>query len=422
MGKKALILIEGHRNSGPLYLRAAQQLGLDTITLSADPAQYNYLAEEGVQAVRVDTNNLDALMQQCVLLNETSGIAGITGFSGENESVYATVGKLCRAFNFPGPNPDAVERCSDKFTQREILRDAGVPMPGYRLAADSAEVQKSAAEIGLPVIVKPAVGSGSSGVRLCRDVNELIRHADYLSSRKYPWPSSPRILVEEFAQGPSYNAEIMGSDIIGLTESEFATPAHFIYHQWSFPALLKDSENQLIANLSLDCLRALGLGWGPTNIEFRWTDVGPVLIEVNPRLSGAPGPQLVQLACGLDPIAEHIKLVVGDEWNLDRKHSQTAAVRFLTADVDGILDWIEGDRLAAALPGVHEVKLHVEPKTPIVSKGDWRDCIGHVIAASPTLAATEVIIQRATGLINWSITPFSASSEREQTEGSYPTI
>ncbi|MGX9576943.1 ATP-grasp domain-containing protein, partial [Mesorhizobium sp. f-mel] len=166
MTSKALILVEGHeRGNGLRYLQAAQRLGLHPITLAADPTQYNYLAAEQREAIHVDTTDLDALIRECSRLGETFEIAGITGFAGVDESVYATVGKLCRHFELPGPNPAFIEQCCDKFSQRQLLADAGVPVPAYRLAANATDVERAAAEIGLPVIVKPAVGSGSLGVR-----------------------------------------------------------------------------------------------------------------------------------------------------------------------------------------------------------------------------------------------------------------
>ncbi|APO69833.1 biotin carboxylase-like ATP-grasp domain-containing protein (plasmid) [Rhizobium gallicum] len=406
MARRALILVEGHRSSGLLYVKAAQHLGLHPITLSADPAQYDYLAAEGIEATRVDTDNLNALILECSRLRETYDIAGITGFSGDDESVCATVGKLCRYFDLPGPDPVSIERCYDKFAQRQRLAEAGVPMPSYRLAANATDVKSSAAEVGFPVIVKPAVGSGSSGVRLCRNADELAEHTTYLLGGRHIWRSPQRILVEEFAQGPHYTAQIMGNEIIGLTGSDFGPPPHFVYRQFTFPVLLPDYEYERIAAISLNCLRALGLSWGPNNIEYRWTMHGPVVIEVNPRLGGAPDPQLIQLASGIDLVTEHIKLVIGDEWNLRRTRDQIAAVRFLVADQDGTLAGIEGDSRAAALPGVAEVKLYVQPKTSIVRKSDYRDCIGHIIAVSPSLVRTEAILQRAVDLIDWSITPF----------------
>ncbi|MBB4577211.1 acetyl-CoA carboxylase biotin carboxylase subunit family protein [Rhizobium lentis] len=406
MARRALILIEGHTRMGLLYVQAAQRIGLLPITLSADPAQYYYLAAEGLEAILVDTDDVDALIRECSQLRVTCDIAGITGFSRADESAYAMAGKLCRHFDLPGPNPGSIERCSDKFAQRQLLAEAGVPIPAYRLAENAADAERSAGEIGLPVVVKPAEGSGSSGVRLCRNVDELAEHTRYLLGGNYVWRSSPRILIEEFAQGPLYIAQIMGSEVIAIGAALYGPPPHFVCRQLNYPAPLTDDEHKRIADVSLNCLQALGLTWGPTNIEFRWTKLGPVVIEVNPRLAGTPDPQLVQLAYGVDLITEHIKLVIGDDWNLSRRYSRTAAAESLVPDRDGILDWIDGDTQAAAIPGVAEIKLYVHPKTPIVRKGDYLDKIGHVIAASASADQTAAILQRAVDSIIWSITPF----------------
>ncbi|MCW1413802.1 acetyl-CoA carboxylase biotin carboxylase subunit family protein [Rhizobium sp. 1AS11] len=408
MTKRALIMVEGHRGIGPLFVKAARRLGLHPITLSANPACYDYLAAARSEAIRVDTDNLDSLIRECSRVRATYDIAGITGFSGLDESVYVTVGKLCRHFDLPGPNPASVERCYDKFTQRQLLAAAGVPVPAYRLAANATEVEGFAAEIGLPVLLKPVEGSGSVGVRLCCTIDEVAEHTTHLMSGKHIWRSSPRILVEEFAQGPYYCVDIMGNEIIGIAAGGFGPPPYFVFREFAYPAALTDDEHELIADTALSSLRALGLAWGPTCIEFRWTKVGPVVIEVNPRLGGAPSPQLIQLAYGVDLITENIKLVIGDEWNLRRKLSHTAAARFLVPDRDGIVDWSDNDNFAAAVPGVAEVKWYIEPKTPIIRKGDYRDWIGYVIAASPTLAQTEAILQAAVSLIDCSITPFPA--------------
>ncbi|UVK49948.1 acetyl-CoA carboxylase biotin carboxylase subunit family protein (plasmid) [Mesorhizobium sp. AR02] len=411
MARRVIILIEGHRGNGPRYIDVAQRLGLHPITLSADPTRYDYLAAEGIEAIRVDTDNLDALIRECSMLRATYDIAGITGFAGVDESIYATVGKLCRHFDLPGPNPTSIERCGDKFTQRQLLAEAGVPIPAYRLAANAWEVESSAAEIGLPVIVKPAIGSGSIGVRLCRNAEEVAEHTTYLLGGKHIWRSSPRILIEEFAQGRFYYADIMGNEVFEIVAGEFGPPPYFVFRELAYPAPLADDEHERIVDLSLRCLRALGLGWGPTCIEFRWTKRGPVVIEVNPRLAGAPAPQLAHLAYGVDLISEHVKLAIGEECNLRRKHSQTAAARYLVPDRDGTLDWIGGDSQAAAIPGVAEVKFYVEPKTPIVRKSDYRDLLGHIIAASPSLAQTEAVLQQAVDLIHWSIIPFPTPRE-----------
>ncbi|MDW9534445.1 ATP-grasp domain-containing protein [Sinorhizobium meliloti] len=409
MKKRALILIEGNvMGTGQRYVQAAERLDLHPITLSADPAQYNYILAEGSHAIRVDTGDLDALVRECSQLRAGYDIVGITC---ARESFYATAGRLSRHFELAGPDPLSVERCCDKFAQRQLLADAGVPVPIYRLAADATDVNDSVAQIGLPVVLKPAAGSGSTGVRLCRDVDEVAQHTAHLLGGKHIWRSPPEILVEEFAEGPYFSVNIMGNEVVGIAAGEFGPPPHFVYREYTFPAVLTDSEYQRVVDVSLSCLRALGLGWGPTSIELRWTKRGPVVIEVNPRLAGTPDPQLIKLAYGVDLITEHIKLAIGSECDLRKRHSQTAAARFLVPDRDGILDSIDGDTQAAAMAGVAEVKFYIKPKSAIVRKADWRDCIGHVIAASPTRAQSDEILQRAVDSIRWSITPFPDLNE-----------
>ncbi|MBX4917496.1 MULTISPECIES: ATP-grasp domain-containing protein [Rhizobium] len=404
MTPKALILIEGSTmGNGLLYVQAARRLGLHPITLAVDPAQYDYLATESAVAIQVDTTDFNALKNLCCRLQITHGIAGITSAL---ESVYATVGRLCDHFGLPGPNALSIMQCCNKFLQRETLKEADLPIPAFRLAANATEVESAAAEIGLPVILKPAEGSGSCGVQLCRDMDELVEHTTYMLGGAYIWRSSPRILVEEFAQGPHYTALLMGNEVIAIATADFGRPPHFVYREFTCPAPLTYDEHKRIADLSLSCLQALGLGWGPTAIELRWTERGPIVIEVNPRLSGTPDPQLVKLAYGIDLVTEHIKLAIGGQGDLRKKHSQSSAARFLVPESDGILDSIEGVSTAAAVPGVAEVKIYAQSNTPFMRKGDYRDCLGYVVVASPCRSHSAVLLQEAIDQIHWSITPF----------------
>lgn len=402
MAKRAIILLEGASNT-PLYVKSAERLGLVPITISADPGLFSYLSAIGIEAIRVENDDVDTLIYQCSRLSETYDIAGITS---AQETAYAAAGRLCRYFDLPGPDPEAIERCCDKFIQRRYLAEAGVAIPAYRLAADLTDVERYVAEIGLPAILKPTAGRGSSGVRLCRDVEESTEHARYLLGGEHICRPSPGILIEEFARGPHYSVDIMGNEVIGIAAADFGPPPHFVCREYIQPAVLTKDEHKRITDVSLNCLQALGLGWGPTNIDLRWTRLGPVVIEVNPRLAGSPTPQLVQLAYGVDLVTEHMKLVIGKECNLRKNYSHTAAARILVPDRDGILDRIDCDSRTAAVPGVAEVTLYIEPKTPILRRGDERDKIGHVIAASPTLARTKAALQRAVDLIDWSIMPF----------------
>lgn len=104
-------MLEGHRGSGLPFVQA-RHLGLDPVTLSADPTRYDYLADQNFEVIQVDTDNLDALICECSRLLTRYDIAGNTG---AEEETCATVGKLCRYFSLPGPDPPSVERCYKQF-------------------------------------------------------------------------------------------------------------------------------------------------------------------------------------------------------------------------------------------------------------------------------------------------------------------
>lgn len=92
---------ENSRGTGLLYIHAAHCLGRHPITLSADPTPYDYFAAEGIEAVSLDADNLDALIRECSPLCGSYDVAGITG--PPNEALYATIGKLCARVDLPGP-------------------------------------------------------------------------------------------------------------------------------------------------------------------------------------------------------------------------------------------------------------------------------------------------------------------------------
>ncbi|TIL83341.1 MAG: ATP-grasp domain-containing protein [Mesorhizobium sp.] len=404
MLSKALILVEGDRGNGPLCVQAAERLGLHPITLAVDPARYGYVASGSVEAITVDTANIDALIRECYGLRTRYHIAGITGFASEDVLVSATVGKLCRHFGLPGPSPVSIEQCSDKFSQRQLLSEAGVSVPAYHVASNGMEAESFASEIGLPVVVKLALGSGSTHAKLCRNREELAGHTATLLGVKQTARTAQRVLVEDFIQGPQYNVNMIGSELIGVAMVEFYQWPSFICREWTYPAVLTDHEYEKVSDVSLTCLHALRLGWGPTNIKLRLTKHGPVVIGVRPHLPASPAPELIQLAYGVDLITEHIKLVTGAQRSLRRSPTETAAARFLISDRDGTFNWMDGDTRAAAISGVSEVEWYIEPKARIARKGDCRDRIGHVIAVSPSHAQTRIILQRAADLIDWSIT------------------
>ena len=94
------------------------------------------------------------------------------GFLSEN----AHFARLCRknGLVFIGPDPESMERLSDKAVLKELIRDTGLTViPGTKALRTVEETRRAAARIGYPVMLKACAGGGGRGIRLVRTEEEL---------------------------------------------------------------------------------------------------------------------------------------------------------------------------------------------------------------------------------------------------------
>ena len=370
--------------TGRYFARAASQKGFRPILLSDNPARYSYVSQDRLDTLKVDTRNEWTLLDTCRHLAQDGGLVGVTSSSEYFVSIAASV---ARRLNLAGPSPAAVRTCRNKYKQRRRLEKAGVAIPAFRCATSISAASREATDLGLPVIVKPVSGSGSTGVKLCSSLAEVSAHAAQLLNQlcnERGAPVAHRILVESVASGPEYSVEIFGLDVIGITQKHLGPLPTFVEIGHDFPAQLLPESRRAIENIARQSLVALGLGWGPAHIELRLTESGPQIIEVNPRLAGGFIPELVRLSCGIDLVSETIMVALGEQPELRNTCREHSSIRFVLSPGDGLLAGVEGLDQAQSIPGIMQVKLYSSVGTEMRRNGDFRDRVGHVISRGST--------------------------------------
>ena len=97
------------------------------------------------------------------------------GFGFLAESAPFAEAVLAAGIRWVGPPPDAIRTMGDKAAARQLARDLGVPtVPGYDEAAqDDDSLAAAAAQIGVPLLVKPSAGGGGKGMRTVASLDEL---------------------------------------------------------------------------------------------------------------------------------------------------------------------------------------------------------------------------------------------------------
>jgi biotin carboxylase len=381
-----IVFIESNTSgTGLLFAQTARRLGFCPVLMCRDDSRYPWLRRERVEFCEAATGDISRLSSSIAALRSKRAIAGIFSSS---EYFVEIAARLARLEGLPGAEPEAIACCRDKRRQRKLLREAGLLVPWFSAATSQPEVSAALRERPCPLILKPAFGTGSIGVRLCRTPEEVMVHAEDLFARglnERGAPVDPSILIEEYLEGPEYSVEILGQQVIGVTRKLLSAEPLFVETGHDFPAHLSEQTIASFGRVAMRGLSAVGLTWGPAHVELRLTRNGPVIIEINPRLAGGFIPELVRHATGIDLIEETLCAVVDRHPRLQATRRQYASIRFFMTPGSGIVASFDGAEDARRVSGVCDAQMYRQPGDEISPRGDFRDRIGHVIATSQTL-------------------------------------
>jgi carbamoyl-phosphate synthase large subunit len=189
-----------------------------------------------------------------------------------------------------GAGLDAIRRAEDRRSFARTMVLAGLPLPRSGFAHSVLEALQVGGEVGFPVIVRPSFVLGGGGSGLAAGPEELAS----VAARGLAESPTTEVLVEESLQGwKEFELEVMrdGADnavVICSIENVDPMGVHTGDSITVAPAqTLTDREYQRMRDVALECIRAVGVDTGGSNIQFA---VDPlrgrmVLIEMNPRVS-----------------------------------------------------------------------------------------------------------------------------------------
>ena len=193
----------------------------------------------------------------------------------------------------------------DKWRTKLIWIAAGIPTPRYRIVDEATDPMRLVAELGLPLIVKPAREGSTIGITKVSTVDrDEVRLAIGEAARH-----DRLVLAEEFVDGRELTASILGDRALPLIRIE-APGGNYDYHSKYFsnetkyhcPAGLPDAVETAIREQSLAAFRILGAsGWGRLDAILR-RDGTWSFLELNTS-PGMTGHSLVPMAARTAGIA-----------------------------------------------------------------------------------------------------------------------
>ena len=276
--------------SGTQACKALRKLGYKIILVNSNPA--TIMTDPGMADVTyIEPLNVQALTE--IIENEKPDaiLPNLGGQTGLNLTSELHKKGILKKHNVQviGVQVDAIERGEDRIAFKETMKKLGIDMPKSEPATSVEEAEKIAAELGYPVVVRPAYTMGGTGGGLVYNLEELR----VIASRGISASLIGQILIEESVIGwEELELEVVrdakGQMItVCFIENVDAMGVHTGDSYCTAPMLtISEDLQKRLQKYSYDIVEAIQV-IGGTNVQFAHdpkTD-RVVVIEINPRTS-----------------------------------------------------------------------------------------------------------------------------------------
>jgi acetyl-CoA carboxylase biotin carboxylase subunit len=310
-------------------IRSAQELGIKTVAIYEETdktAMHIMRADEAIcigSGPRKDYLNIERIIQAA----RTTGAEAIHpgyGFLAENPNFS----KQCTeaGLAFIGPPPQVIIDMGSKVIARKIMQDAGIPViPGTPVLdlgeAGEKEAIRFAEEYGFPIMVKAVAGGGGRGIRLSKDLDELLRNLKIARSEAKMAFGNDEIYLEKSLINPRHvEVQIIADDhgtVIHLGTRNCSIQRR---HQKMIEIAPANLPKPLIDRICETAVRAGEASYylNAGTVEFLLDEEDRFyFLEVNTRIQVEH--TVTEVITGIDIVREQIRIASGEPLSLTQE-------------------------------------------------------------------------------------------------------
>jgi predicted ATP-grasp superfamily ATP-dependent carboligase len=329
-----------------------------------------------------------------------------------------TAACAARALRLTGNDPEAVERCRSKLTQRETLRDAGLPVPKFLSFALNESVGNIITQVEFPCVVKPLSLAASQGVIRADNeeqfraaisrIQALLQSPEIQVTRE---PGLDRLLIEQYIPGREVAVEglLDHGNLKILAIFDKPDPLEGPYFEETIyvtPSRLSDAQQSALRDCAAHTISTLRLTHGPVHAEFRINGQGPWVLEIAPRPIGGLcsralrfGPQRISLE---ELLLRHALELGGT--NVERE-SDASGVMMIPVPRSGIFERVEGLEDAEGVPGITEIRITARLKDYVAAWPEGSSYPGFIFARAKMPNEAEAALRAAHAKLLFEFSP-----------------
>lgn len=314
------VLIANRGEIACRIIRTCRRLGIRTVAVFSEADRKSPHVQLADQAVCIGAPPSRASylnMDKIIAAAKETGADAIHpgyGFLSENDQFAAAVGKA--GLIFIGPSPESISMMGNKLAAKKAAKEFQIPMvPGTDTPiADIHEVEKIAAQIGYPLLIKAAAGGGGKGMRIVRQPEDLASQVERAMSEALSSFGDGSVFVEKYVTSPRHiEIQVMADQhghCIHLFERECSIQRRHqkVVEEAPSSILTPDKRDQMgrdAINVARSCNYT-----GAGTVEFLLDDSGNhYFLEMNTRLQVEH--PVTEMITGLDLVELQIRIAEG---------------------------------------------------------------------------------------------------------------
>ncbi len=315
------LLIANRGEIAVRIIRACRELGIAAVAVYSEAdaqALHVRQADEAVLLGSADPAESYLNVSRILEAARQTGVQAVHpgyGFLSENAAFARAVEEA--GLVFVGPPPAAIQAMGDKAEARARMQEAGVPVvPGYQGADEGLALERAAAELGYPVLVKASAGGGGRGMRVVWDLDDLPEELAAARREALHAFQNERLIIEKYIPRARHiEFQVFGDrdgKIVHLFERECSIQRRHqkIIEETPSP-LLDPALREEMGAAAVAAARAVGYENAGT-VEFI---VDPdsrafYFLEMNTRLQVEH--PVTELLTGLDLVEWQLRVAAGD--------------------------------------------------------------------------------------------------------------
>ncbi len=245
------------------------------------------------------------------------------GYGNLSETAsFAEICEKCK-ITLVGPPSHVMALMGDKVRARRTVREAGVPVvPGSSdVIRDVREAREIAADLGYPVMIKPALGGGGTGIRIIHNPEQMGPALDAARAEARAAFGSGDVYLEKYLSEPRHvEVQVLADNegnIVHLGERECSIQyRHQKLLEEAPSPVVNSSLRRKLGEAAVKAAHAVGYRSAGT-VEFLLDERGRFyFIEMNTRIQVEH--PVTEMLTGVDIVREQIRIAAGEKLSLEQ--------------------------------------------------------------------------------------------------------